>query len=194
MKIFVLLSRIPFPIEKGDKLRAYHQIRCLAKDNEIILCALSDAPVHEDAIKVLTEFCKAVHIIRIGKAGMVWNVAKAFFKGKPFQVGYFYRSSAQKEINSLIAKYKPDHIYCQLIRVSDYVKDSDLPKTLDYQDIFSMGAKRRAEDCSGMNMMFSINLITKPSFRNPIVICCHILRVMRLLSSLMALIMNISIL
>jgi len=148
MKIFVLLSRVPFPVEKGDKLRAYHQIRCLAKNNEVILCALSDSKVQAEAIKVLENICSAVHIIPIGKAGMVWNVIKAFFNGKPLQVGYFYRSSAQRKITSLIRSSKPDHIYCQLIRVSEYVKDSKIPKTLDYQDIFSMGAKRQAETSS----------------------------------------------
>ncbi len=145
MKIFVLLSRIPFPIEKGDKLRAFHQIRCLAKNNEIILCTLSDKPVHPEALKILKEFCSEVHIIPIRKTGMIWNVMKAFFNGNPLQVGYFYRCSARKKIHALLEQYKPDHIYCQLIRVSEYVKDSKMPKTLDYQDIFSTGAKRQAE-------------------------------------------------
>lgn len=148
MKIFVLLSRVPFPIEKGDKLRAYHQIRCLSKHNEIILCALSDAPVHPEALKILRAFCREVHILPIHKMGMIWNVIRAFFTGKPLQVGYFYRHDAQLKINALIEQSKPDHIYCQLTRVSEYVKESKLPKTLDYQDVFSMGAKRRAESSS----------------------------------------------
>lgn len=145
MKIFVLLSRIPFPIEKGDKLRAFHQIRCLAKNNEIILCTLSDMPVHPEALKVLNDFCTEVHIIPIRKTGMIWNVLKAFFNGNPLQVGYFYRCSVRKKIHALVERCKPDHIYCQLIRVSEYVKDLKIPKTLDYQDIFSTGAKRQAE-------------------------------------------------
>jgi len=148
MKIFVLLSRVPYPIEKGDKLRAFHQIRCLAKHNEIILCALSDSAVHPDALNELNKFCSQVHIIPIRKPGMVWNVIKAFLNGKPLQVGYFYRCHAQKKIDNIITKTNPDHIFCQLIRVSEYVKNSAIPKTLDYQDIFSMGAKRRAETSS----------------------------------------------
>jgi polysaccharide biosynthesis protein PslH len=148
MKIFVLLSRVPFPIEKGDKLRAFHQIRCLARENEIVLCALSDSPVHPEAVKVLSSFCSEVHIIPIRKIGRLWNVFKAFVNGKPLQVGYFYRQSALKKINALIEHCRPDHIYCQLIRVSEYVKDNKIPKTLDYQDVFSMGAKRQAETSS----------------------------------------------
>lgn len=154
MKIFVLLSRVPFPIEKGDKLRAYHQIRCLAMNNDIVLCALSDSPVQPEALKILNELCTEVHILPIGKPGMIWNVIKAFINGNPLQVGYFYRCGVRKKINTLIEKCKPDHIYCQLTRVSEYVKDSRIPKTLDYQDIFSMGAKRRAESSSPLMKLF----------------------------------------
>ncbi len=148
MKIFVLLSRVPYPIEKGDKLRAFHQIRCLAKHNEIVLCALSDTAIHPNALNELNKFCSEVHIIPIRKPGMVWNVIRAFLNGNPLQVGYFYRCHAQKKIDNIITKTNPDHIFCQLIRVSEYVKNSAIPKTLDYQDIFSMGAKRRAETSS----------------------------------------------
>jgi polysaccharide biosynthesis protein PslH len=154
MKIFVLLSRIPFPIEKGDKLRAFHQIRSLSKNNEIILCALSNSPVHPEALRVLGEFCSEIHLIPTQKRGLVWSAIKTFFNGNPFQVGYFYRRSAQKKIDSLIEKCKPDHIYCQLTRVSEYVKEAKFSKTLDYQDVFSAGAKRQAESSSALLKMF----------------------------------------
>jgi glycosyltransferase involved in cell wall biosynthesis len=59
-------------------------------------------------------------------------------------VGYFYFRSAQKKLDELISKHKPDHIYCQLIRTTEYVKNySNVPKTLDYMDVFSKGMERR---------------------------------------------------
>jgi hypothetical protein len=42
MKIFVLLSRFPYPLDKGDKLRAYYQIKELSAFHEIHLCCLDD--------------------------------------------------------------------------------------------------------------------------------------------------------
>ena len=133
MKILVLLSRVPYPIEKGDKLRAFHQIRCLSKTNEIVLVALSESKIHPEAEQILKAFCSEIHILPIGKLGMVWNVIKAFLNKKPLQVGYFYRNSVKKQIDQILTNTKPDHIYCQLIRVSEYIKDSRIPKTLDYQ-------------------------------------------------------------
>lgn len=143
MKLLVLLSRVPYPIEKGDKLRAFHQIRCLSETHEITLCALSEGKPHPEALNVLGKYCKHIHLIPITKFGMIVNVFKALFNGKPFQVGYFYRSRANRKILKLIRDHQPDHIYCQLIRMSEYVREVPVKKTLDFQDVFSTGVKRR---------------------------------------------------
>lgn len=145
MKIFVLLSRFPYPLEKGDKLRAYNQIKFLSEHNEIHLCALSDIVLKDEYIAAMEPFCKSVEVIRLPKFWIFINILLAFLKGKPFQTGYFYNKRAQKKINELIEKIKPGHIYCQLVRVADYVRKVPIPKTLDYQDVFSKGVERRIQ-------------------------------------------------
>ncbi len=145
MKIFVLLSRFPYPLEKGDKLRAYNQIKYLSENHEIHLCALNDAKLSKNHLEALKPFCKSVNVIRLTKVGSAWNIVRAFLNGNPLQVGYFFSSSAKRKIHQLINDIKPDHLYCQLLRVSEYVKDLDVPKTLDYQDVFSKGVERRIE-------------------------------------------------
>lgn len=145
MRLFFILPRVPYPTEKGDKLRAFHQIKQLSKRHEIILCALNDGVLHDDAIPVLQKYVKAIHIIPISKITIVINLIKTLFSRKPLQVGYFYNASSAEKIRKLIDKYKPDHIFCQLIRVAEYVKDIPIPKTLDYQDVFSKGIERRLD-------------------------------------------------
>lgn len=147
MKLFVLLPRVPFPLEKGDKLRAYHQLRYLSERCEVHLCCLNDTgEVPASTIEALRPYCTGIHIIRLRKVGIAWNVLRAFLTGKPLQVGYFFSLSARRKIHRLIRAVQPDHIYCQLLRVAAYVKDIDCPKTLDYQDIFSKGFERQAAE------------------------------------------------
>ena len=43
----------------------------------------------------------------------------------------------------LVAEYKPDAVFCQLIRTAEYARGLQLPKTLDYMDVFSKGIERR---------------------------------------------------
>lgn len=146
MKIFVLLSRFPYPLQKGDKLRAYNQLKHLSKNHDIILCALNDSPIYPKAIKQLKPYCSAIEIIDIPKSAIYFNLLwKLFFSRTSLQVSYFYHKRAQKKINRLIDKHQPDHIYCQLIRVASYVKDIPIKKTLDYMDALARGMERRIE-------------------------------------------------
>lgn len=147
MKIFVLLSRIPWPLEKGDKLRAYNQIKQLAKNNDIVLCALNtDKKTNkEEAFKALQPYCISVTFIDINNISILCNIIKALFTGLPIQCGYFYNKKAKKKIHHLIQKHKPDMLFGQLLRVAPYLRYESIPKTIDYQDVFSMGMKRRCD-------------------------------------------------
>ena len=150
MKIFVLLPRIPYPLEKGDKLRAFNQIEQLAKHNEIVLCALNDNPKtsEQDAFRALQPYCKSINFIKISKPQILMGLIRAFFKGLPMQSGYFFNRRAAKRIDALIAKHQPDMLYGQLLRMAEYIRYKNIPKTIDYQDIFSYGMKRRADIAS----------------------------------------------
>ena len=145
-KILVVVSRVPYPLEKGDKLRAFNQIKVLSTRYEVELFALDDPSARSStkAVEVLGEFCCNVEIVKLNWLSIYFNIFKAFFKGLPLQVGYFYSSKAQKKLKERIASFKPDHIYCQLVRTAEYVKDIEhIPLTLDYMDALSKGIERR---------------------------------------------------
>lgn len=151
MKLFVLLSRFPYPLEKGDKLRAYHQLKELSKNHEIYLVCLTDQKVKENQRTEVSKFCKELYVFKLNQFLIYWNTAKQIFTDKPYQVGYFYQRGIQKKINALIHQIKPDHIYCQLIRTAEYVKNiQHIKKTIDYMDALGKGMFRRSEISSGM--------------------------------------------
>lgn len=143
-KIFFLLSRVPYPIEKGDKLRAFHQIKELSLHYDIYLFALTDKPINPEAKKVIENYCKEVHIVKLSKTIIFFNLLRnLFFSKLPLQVAYFYFPFAKNKIEELVQKIKPDHLFCQLVRMSEYVKDISTPKTIDYMDALSRGMERR---------------------------------------------------
>lgn len=155
MKIFVLLSRIPYPLEKGDKLRAWHQIKELSKNHEIYLACLNDSKIHPEAEKKLKEFCKEVRFFSLNKIGIGWRLFSGLFTNTPFQVHYFHSRNVDHKIKNYINEVQPNHIYAQLIRVSEYVKNiHHIPKTLDYMDALSKGMERRISKSSGIKKMF----------------------------------------
>lgn len=148
MRIFFLTSRFPYPLEKGDKLRAFHQLKVLSEYHEIILCALSDVKVSARDIEAVSKYCKKVIVLPINRTKAYCAAASALMTKVPIQIAYFKHQDLYTKIEAAIQEEKPDHIYCQLIRCADYVKGFDIPKTLDYMDAFSFGIGNKAKKSS----------------------------------------------
>ncbi len=143
-KLVVFLSRFPYPLEKGDKLRAFHQLVHLSGEFDIYLITVSDREVSPEERQALAPYCSEIHIFRLHRAGIAMRLLARLFSKRPFQTGYFYSPQIRKKTDRLIRAIGPDHIYCQLIRVSEYVKNHhQCPKTLDYMDALSKGMERR---------------------------------------------------
>lgn len=151
MKILVITSRFPYPMEKGDKHRAFHQIQELSVHHDVTLVALNHGPVDPaDLAKVRRECCPRVHVVELGRVATLLSTLKALLTGVPLQVGYFRTADAAAQVDRIIAEERPDHVYCQLIRTAPYNRGldgrgRDIPSTIDYQDAFSTSTLRRAE-------------------------------------------------
>ncbi len=142
----IILSRFPYPLEKGDKLRAFHQIKELSKTYSITLITTTDSAIKKEHIEQIRKYCATIYIFRLSKISIAFNVFIQLFTNKPFQTGYFFSSKNKARVKAILREVKPDHIFCQLIRVSEFVKDyHECPKTLDYMDALSKGIERRIE-------------------------------------------------
>lgn len=146
MRLMVILSRVPYPLEKGDKLRAYHLVKRLARKHEIYLFCLSDGPTAQEHMDHLAQFCVHIEVVRIERWRIILKLFTAIFSRLPFQVAYFHNRKAQRSIDQAIQQFEPEHILCQLVRTTEYVRDyHSIPKTLDYMDTLSKGMERRTE-------------------------------------------------
>lgn len=146
MKIVLLTSRFPYPLEKGDKLRVYNFIRQLSIKNEIILVAVNAGEVSRENYLHMKQYCSEIHLFRLSKLDLGINLIRAGLNGLPFQVGIFYKRKITSDIQKIINDANPDAVFCHLIRMSEYVKEiNKYTKTLDYMDAFSKGIERWSE-------------------------------------------------
>lgn len=152
MKIVFLLSRFPYPLEKGDKLRAFQHLKNLHESgNEVHLFAISDLEPTADSIAKVRPLCKSISIFRLNSLDVLLNLSLSFSRKLPLQVGYFYSKSIHKDIEKKIREIKPDLIYGQLIRTALYLKDlKEFPRLIDYQDAFSKGTFQRMQNSPAM--------------------------------------------
>ncbi len=132
------------PADKGDKLRAFHQIQQLSLHFEIYLFALNSEKIPADAISTLNKYCKKIEIQNFNKLQLVFQLFKSLFNQLPFQVNYFYNAKVHQKLKRFVSNHQIENGYFQLIRTSEYRKGLSLKSSaIDYMDALSLGMKRR---------------------------------------------------
>lgn len=151
MKVLVALPRFPYPLEKGDKLRAYHQIRCLSKNNDVVLFCVSHQEVSDEHIEKIKPYCSAIKVVTPSKIKVYYNILKAFLSINSLQVnGYWNTKKIRNEYSAFEKEQNPDVVYCQMVRTMEWVKKSSKPKLLDFQDCLSKNVERRMYKTKGL--------------------------------------------
>lgn len=150
MKVAVLTSRWPWPLEKGDKLRLYHQLRSLSTDVELHLISLVDEEPSAEAREALEPWVASMTAVKLSRWRRMLRMLWAPVSSRPFQVHWFYQRRAHRQVMRVLGQIQPDHLYAQLIRTAEYVKElHEIPRTLDYMDALSAGMERRAGKHAG---------------------------------------------
>lgn len=145
MKILVVLPRFPYPLEKGDKLRAFNQIKELSRRNEVYLFCVSHAKVLPEHVEALRPYCKDIRIVHSPRLVNCLNVLRNYFNTKSLQLGYWDSHRARKAVKAFHRDIQPDVIYSQMVRTMPFVSRFPTPKVMDFQDALSMNTERRME-------------------------------------------------
>ena len=149
MKILVVLPRFPYPLEKGDKLRAYHQIVELSKHNEVYLYCVSHTKVTEAQRAALKPYCREIRVVRLNLLVCAFNVVCNWFASKSLQMGYWNTGRSKRLCRAFAREVQPDVVYNQMVRTMPLVARLPFPKVMDFQDALSMNTERRMELTTG---------------------------------------------
>ncbi|GAA5220457.1 glycosyltransferase [Membranihabitans marinus] len=145
-RLAILASRFPYPLEKGDKLRLYYQIKYLSESYEIFLFSLSDHEVGEDHYREIKKYCTYIQVYTESNFQRKIRVVKGFFNKLPGQVNYFLSGKTREQLLSDLIMQNPDVIFCQLYRMVPYLDKVNAPKVLDIMDSFSTIADLQSQN------------------------------------------------
>jgi len=125
-KILFLAHRVPYPPDKGDRIRSYHLLRHLAGRARIHLGYLAENDVPGATSRVLDSLCEHVfagHISRLKR----WNQGCLnLLTGNSITEAWFYSASFQTEVDRLIAAHEYDAIVCYSSSTLQYVQGRGL--------------------------------------------------------------------
>ena len=63
--ILYLVHRLPYPPNKGDKVRSYHLLKHLAARHRVFLGTFIDDPADEAHVDTVRALCAGLHVARL---------------------------------------------------------------------------------------------------------------------------------
>ncbi len=155
MKILFLTSQIPYPPDRGDKVRTLSFLRQLATYGELTLVSLVDIRTDKEAMKVMLREIPQARFVEHGKIRVLWNMLSNIFRKLPFQVAYYQNPKYKNLLTNLLAGQNYDLVYCHLIHMVPYADLARSSKViLDYTDCISLEYTRRLEHLKGLPKLF----------------------------------------
>jgi len=121
VRILYLSHRIPYPPNKGDKIRSFHEIKSLSETHSVDLACLYDDPEDQQHRQELNRFCRRLWLEPLGRYRSKWRALASFLRRKPLSVGYFYSSTLQKVIEGWASSTSYDAVVCFCSPMAEYV-------------------------------------------------------------------------
>lgn len=143
MQILCLTSRLPYPPNRGDRLRAFNFIKHLSRHHELDLVSFIADESERAHIAPLQEYCRRVHVLKMDAPRSLLAVASNLWRREPLQALYYRNAAMQRLVNRLLAERNYDAVYVHLFRMVPYVvHHSDLYRVVDLTDVISQEVMR----------------------------------------------------
>ncbi|MDQ3189317.1 MAG: TIGR03087 family PEP-CTERM/XrtA system glycosyltransferase [Pseudomonadota bacterium] len=102
--ILFLVHRIPFPPNKGDKIRSHHWLRRLAKNYCVHLATFIEEPVDDDYASELDTLCASHCVVQLSPRLAKLRCVAGFFTGEPLTVPYYRSAELRRWVEAAVVK------------------------------------------------------------------------------------------
>jgi sugar transferase (PEP-CTERM/EpsH1 system associated) len=147
-RLLYLVHRVPYPPNRGDRIRSYHFLRNLSERFEVSLATLADEPVAAETRRELDRLCEQVAIEPLGRSRWL-RAAASLAGGKSATEGLFASPALGRTVQSWAANKQFDAalVFCSsMVQYLDYPQLNNVPAVVDLVDVdsqkwFDYGAK-----------------------------------------------------
>lgn len=154
--LLMLVHRIPYPPNKGDKIRSFHLLKNLSQHYSIYLACFIDDPYDEQYLPELQHWCADVCCIRLHKKPAMLRGLTAFLTNKAVTLPYYYSSDVQRWVNKTVTQHGINQVLVYSSAMAQYVEQQPklTTKVIDFVDIDSDKWQQYAQRSSGIKRWF----------------------------------------
>lgn len=139
-RLLFLTHRLPYPPDKGDRIRSWHMLDHLARRWEVDLGCLSDDPQDLAYLPLLRSRCATVHCEPIaGGLSALLRTARRARPGLPLTLGWFHAAGLRAWVDAMLATGRHDAVFVYSSAMAPYaLRARHLPRSvLDLVDVDS---------------------------------------------------------
>src|ERR1051325_12239 len=144
--ILFLTHPLPYPPDRGEKIRAWNLIRHLAKSHRIFLGSLVDSPSDWQYRSMLGELCAGLGVFPISKARQKIKALLRWRPRRPLMLEYYRDRRLQSWVSDVLNRERIDLAYIFSTAMAPYVLHASTAlKLLDMVDVDSEKWRNYAE-------------------------------------------------
>lgn len=138
--LLYLVHRLPYPPNKGDKVRSYHLLKHLTANHRVFLGTFVDDPDDAQHIETLRAMCPDLHVAQLQPRWAKLRSTTALLSNEALGLKYYRNAGLQTWVNSVLAENTIDRAVIFSSVMAQYVEHSLAPNTsmlVDFVDVDS---------------------------------------------------------
>lgn len=136
--LLYLVHRLPYPPNKGDKVRSYHLLRHLAQSHDIFLGTFIDDKEDWLYVSKIKSLCADLHVVSLNPLLAKLRSLMGLLTGAPLTLPYYQKRELRSWVEEVMARYEIDAIVVFSSAMAQYVPWQDGRTVLvDFVDLDS---------------------------------------------------------
>lgn len=136
--ILYLVHRLPYPPNKGDKVRSFHLLKHLAAKHRVFLGTFVDDPDDMQHVETVRSYCSDLHVARLEPKFAKLRSLNALLADDPLTLRYYRDAGLQEWVENTCRRNKIDAVVIFSSAMAQYVESIPrLPTLVDFVDVDS---------------------------------------------------------
>jgi len=138
--LLFLAHRIPYPPNKGDKIRSFNILKYLARHYRVHLGAFVDDPHDMRYVEEVDRLCVETCFRRLDPLAARLRSIKGLLTGQPLTQPYYYDAGMQRWVEKVLADVGMSRVFVFSSAMAQYVRgpaDPGMRRIVDFVDVDS---------------------------------------------------------
>ncbi len=139
-QLLMLTHRVPFPPDRGDRIRSWNILRHLSRNADVSLACVSSEPIHPQAKDAFKEVCRRVVIAEVGNRSRWVRACASMAFGRSLTEGLFWSPSLASTLDHWadVLPFDAALVYCSsMMQYACQKSLAKVPRVVDLVDVDS---------------------------------------------------------